>query len=261
MSERISSERISSEQVSSPSKRNLWSIRTLRDWLGQRDLVLMLIIAVVAGGAWLFVELAAEVLEGDTASFDEAALLALRNPQDLLDPLGPKWMEEALRDFTALGGAGVSVLLTVGVVGLLYLQERRSMALYVVLAVASGVVISVLLKELFDRPRPDLVPHGSYVVTASFPSGHSMISAVTFLTLGALVARLQQRRSLQLYILSIAVLITFLVGFSRVYLGVHWPTDVLGGWAAGAVWALLCMGVARWLQLRGDIEPSGKRPS
>ncbi len=115
--------------------------------------------------------------------------------------------------------------------------------------------MSTLLKQLFSRPRPDLVPHESFVYTASFPSGHSMMAAVTYLTLGALLARVQPRRQVKAYLLVLAALVTLLVGISRVYLGVHWPTDVLAGWAAGAIWALLSWLVARWLQRRGQVEP------
>ena len=127
------------------------------------------------------------------------------------------------------------------------------MALLVLLAVFGGGAIVYFLKLGFDRPRPDLVPHGSYVFTASFPSGHSMLSAITYLTLGFLLARSQSHRTLRIYIMVLTLVVTGLVGLSRVYLGVHWPTDVLAGWAAGACWALLCWLVARWIQQRYEL--------
>ena len=105
-------------------------------------------------------------------------------------------------------------------------------------AVGGGVLLSTLLKIGFDRPRPDLVPHGA-VVYASFPSGHAMLSAVVYLTLGALLARVQPRRLLKLYLLGLAILLTVAVGISRVYLGVHWPTDVVAGWASAPLGAAL----------------------
>lgn len=218
------------------------------------DLFILLAIALVIGGVWLFIEVADEVTEGATATIDEQLLLALRNPADPTDPIGPPWVEEAMRDFTALGGGGVLLLLTTSVVGYLLIQRRFRSALLVTLAVVGGGILSYLLKETFGRPRPDLVPHGSHVYLASFPSGHSMQSAATYLTLGALLARLQKRRRLQLYILVLVLLITVLVGVSRVYLGVHWPTDVLAGWTAGAVWAALCGLVMSWLQHKGEVE-------
>lgn len=230
--------------------------RTYAVWqrIRQTELTILLMAALIVGGLWLFIELADEVLEGATATLDERLLLALRNSTDLADPLGPSWVEEMMRDFTALGGAAVLILLTVSVVFYLVIQRKFRAAVLVGLAVIGGALLSQLLKGAFGRPRPDLVPHGSYVYFTSFPSGHSMLSAATYLTLGALLARLQKRRRLQIYVLFLAVLITILVGISRVYLGVHWPTDVLGGWTAGAVWAALCGLVMWWLQRRGEVE-------
>jgi undecaprenyl-diphosphatase len=223
-------------------------------WLGQYEAAALVVLALAAGAVWVFMELAGDVSEGETHAFDQAILLALRNPSDLSDPLGPRWVEEAVRDITALGGTGILMLLTLGVVGYLVLSRRYTMALLVLVAIGGGSLLSTLLKQGFDRPRPDLVPHITDVRSASFPSGHSMLAAVTYLTLGALLARIQPKRRLKAYLLLFAALLAFAVGVSRVYLGVHWPTDVLAGWAAGAVWALLCWLVARWLQRRGQVE-------
>jgi undecaprenyl-diphosphatase len=220
----------------------------------QYELTVLVLLALAAAGLWAFVAIADEVVEGETISFDRALLVALRNPSDLSDPIGPPWVEELFRDFTALGGVGVLAFLTFAVIGFLLLERRKRAALLILAAVGGGLLLSTLLKEVFSRPRPDLVPHGSYVYTASFPSGHSMMSAATYLTLGALLARVQPRRRLKIYILCVAILLTLVVGFSRVYLGVHWPTDVLAGWSVGAVWALLCWLVARWMQRRGQLE-------
>jgi undecaprenyl-diphosphatase len=240
---------------------HLWSTKLKQQtgefWqrLKHTDLFILLAVALVVGGLWLFIELADEVAEGGTATIDERLLLALRNPTEPSDPLGPPWVEEAMRDFTALGGGSILFLLAASVVGYLLIQRRSRAAMLVALAVVGGALLSYLLKELFGRPRPALVPHGMYVYLASFPSGHSMQSAATYLTLGALLARMQTRRRLQLYMLALAMLITVLVGVSRVYLGVHWPTDVLAGWTAGAVWAALCGLVMSWLQHKGEVEP------
>lgn len=223
-------------------------------WIGRHELFVLLLLALAAGMGWGFIELADEVAEGSTRQIDEAVLLAMRNPADLHDPVGPRWVEETVRDFTALGGVGVLGFVTLAVAGYLVLDRKRRAALFIAAAVGGGAVLSFVLKHGFDRPRPDLVPHGSYVVTSSFPSGHSMLSAVTYLTLGALLARVQPRLALKAYFLLLSVILTVCVGFSRVYLGVHWPTDVLAGWGAGAVWALLCWVAARWLQRRGEVE-------
>lgn len=230
--------------------------RTTGLWqrLKRADLFILLAIALVIGGVWLFIEVADEVNEGATAAIDQQLLLILRNPGDASDPLGPPWVEEAMRDVTALGGGAILLFLTISVVGYLIIQRRYRAALLVALAVVGGALLSQLLKDTFGRPRPELVPHGMHVYSTSFPSGHSMLAAATYLTLAALMTRLQPRRRLQIYIMALALLITFLVGISRVYLGVHWPTDVLAGWTAGAVWAALCGLVMSWLQHRGKIE-------
>ncbi len=159
-----------------------------------------------------------------------------------------------MRDFTALGGVGVLTLVTISAVGYLLLTGKRRAALALTACIAGGLILSSLMKSGFDRPRPDLVPHGSQVYTASFPSGHSMMAAVVYLSLGAMLARVRPRLHAKVYIVLVGVIMTLLVGGSRVYLGVHWPTDVLAGWAAGAAWALLCWTATLALQSRGKIE-------
>jgi undecaprenyl-diphosphatase len=226
----------------------------------QREFAVLASLALAAAAVWGFAELAEEVFEGETHAFDEWVLLALRSATDRADPLGPGWLEEMMRDVTALGSTGILTFITLAVAGFLALERKRHAALFVLLAVGGGMLLSTGLKMGFDRPRPDLVPHGAIVYTASFPSGHSMLSAVTYLTLGALLARVQPRRLLKLYLLGLAVLLTVAVGASRVYLGVHWPTDVLAGWAVGAGWALLCWAAALWLQRRGQVESAGPDP-
>ena len=211
-------------------------------------------LAAAAFSVWLFLELADDVAQGETRDFDEAALLAFREDGDRDDPLGHDWVEELARDVTGLGSSVVLAFATLAVAGFFLLQRKWHLAIYVAAAVTSGLVASSLLKVGFDRPRPDLVAHGQYVYTSSFPSGHSMLSAVAFLTLGALLAGAQTERSMRLYVLGLAVILALAVGVSRIYLGVHWPTDVLGGWAAGTGWALLCWAVSRHLRERGRIE-------
>ena len=224
----------------------------LADRVEPRALILLV---AVAACLWAFVGLADAVIEGETHSFDTRLLLALRNPADPADPRGPPWVEELGRDVTALGGFGMLTFLTFAAAGFLWLQgSRRSMWLMLV-AIGGGQALSSLAKAGFDRPRPDLVPHGMHVYTSSFPSGHAMMAAVTYLTLGALIARVQPTRALKLYVLTLAVIVTVAVGVSRVYLGVHWPTDVLAGWTAGAAWALGCWLAATWLEARGAVEP------
>ena len=223
-------------------------------WLGRHELATLLAIGSLAGGVWLFAALADEVMEGGTRKLDRTLLLALRRPGDL-QPLGPPALLNAARDISALGGPSVLTLLTVAVSLFLALDGKKHMALFLCGSIGSGLLVSNLLKDSFGRLRPDIVPHEVYASSSSFPSGHSMLSALTYLTLGAILARSHQRKLLKAYFLSIALFLTVLIGVTRVYLGVHWPTDVLAGWTAGAVWALLCWLLARRLQSRHALEP------
>ena len=231
-------------------------LRALR-WLGRHELGTLLAIGSLAADVWLFAALADEVMEGGTRKFDTTLLLALRRPGDL-QPLGPPAVLNAARDISALGGPAVLTLLTAAVSLFLALNGKKHMALFVCGSIGSGLLVSSLLKDSFDRPRPDLVPHEVYAASYSFPSGHSMLSALTYLTLGAILARSHERKLLKAYFLLLATFLTGLIGVTRVYLGVHWPTDVLAGWTAGAVWALVCWLLARWLQTRHTLEPEAE---
>jgi undecaprenyl-diphosphatase len=211
-------------------------------------------IGVIALGVLVFALIADEAAEGDTHEFDTSILLALREPGDTDNPIGPDWVETAFADVTALGGYAVLTLLVAGVAIYLLSIGRRATALLVVGAVVSGTVASTLLKLGFDRPRPDLVAHLSHAQSSSFPSGHAMLSAVTYLTLGVLLARVHKKRRTKIIVMTYAITLTLLIGASRVYLGVHWPTDVLAGWALGAAWAGLWWLLAWWLQRQGGIE-------
>lgn len=213
-----------------------------------------LALAILGAGAAFFIFLSHEVMEGETLRFDRWLLLALRTPGAPDDPLGPAWVEEMFRDFTALGGVGVMSLLTLASFGYLWLLGQRRVALYLLFAIAGGLLLSLMLKSGFDRPRPDLVSHGSMTYTSSFPSGHSMLSAIVYLTGGALLASIHSARRVRAYLIGCSVLATLLVGFSRIYLGVHWPSDVLAGWAAGAAWAAACWLLAQWLKERRGMQ-------
>ena len=211
-------------------------------------LFLGLLLLVVA--LWVFVQIADEVHEGETHHLDREVVRSLRNAQDLTRPVGPHWLPDTARDVTALGGVPVLGFVALAVAGFLALSGKlRSLAL-VLGATLGGLVISLLLKEGFARPRPDVVPHLAQTLTASFPSGHAMLSAVVYLTLGLQLSALVPRRRLKVYVLAIALLLTVLIGLSRVYLGVHYPTDVLAGWAAGLAWAVASALVAHALRRR-----------
>ena len=215
----------------------------------------LLLVTLATVFLFVFARIAEEMREGDTRDFDEFLLLAFRSKTGLFEPLGPSWLAEVMRDITALGSFTVLGLVTFSVAGFLMLTRKRHAAGIVVLSITSGTLVSSLLKWLFARPRPDLVPHATMVYTQSFPSGHAMLSAVVYLTLGALLARTQAEPKVKAYLLLLAIALTLTVGISRVYLGVHWPTDVLAGWAGGACWALLWWVITIWLQSKGKVEP------
>jgi undecaprenyl-diphosphatase len=194
------------------------------------------------------------VVEGDTRAFDESLLLAFRDPNDPSYNIGPAWLRIMFRDITSLGGYAVVMLISLAVMGYLLVDGKHGAALWVLASVGGGAVLSNALKFAIERPRPDLVARLVEVNTTSFPSGHATLAAVTYLTLGALLSRVEARRRAKIYVLTVAVALTFLIGVSRIYLGVHWPTDVLAGWCVGAAWALLCWRIALALQRSGRIE-------
>ncbi len=211
-------------------------------------------LGVIALGALVFAFVADETFEGDARGFDQSILLALREPGDPANPIGPAWVEHAVVDITALGGYVILTLLVVGVALYLFVAGKRGSALLVVGAVGSGTVLSETLKLGFARPRPDLVAHLAEVQSASFPSGHAMISAIAYLTLGVLLTRVHERRRTKFLVMTYAVTLTLLIGLSRIYLGVHWPTDVLAGWALGAAWSALWWLLAWQLQRMGKLD-------
>ena len=205
---------------------------------------------LIAGLLLIFIFIAQDVFEGETVAFDRAAILAFRSAGNISDPVGPPWVEEAVRDITALGSIIVVVILSGAVIFYLLLLGRRGPALLLLISLAGGTALNDLLKYIFDRPRPDLVLHNAQVFTSSFPSGHAAVSAVVYLTLGALLARDAPSIAVKIYVMAVAILIVFLVGVSRVFLGVHYPTDVLAGWCIGSAWALICWLAADRLQHR-----------
>jgi len=200
---------------------------------------------LAAGALWAFLEIGGEIAEGETQAIDRRLILLLREPGDLNDLIGSRNIEEAVRDVTALGGTTLVVVVTVVAVLAFAFHKRRTHALVMGGAVLAAWASSQATKALYGRPRPDLVPHEAYVYSGSFPSGHSTMSTAAFLTLAMLVASLEPRRRTKALAYGLAGSVVVGVGFSRVYLGVHWPTDVLAGWCLGSAWALV-----GWLALR-----------
>ncbi|HEV7384365.1 MAG TPA: phosphatase PAP2 family protein [Phenylobacterium sp.] len=198
----------------------------------------LILVIGAAGGFWAFFNIAGEMTEGETQALDKHILLALRAPADPSQPIGSLSFQEAMRDVTALGGVTVMTLVTVVGVLAFLMHGKRWHAGILAASVLLADLSSEGLKHLYGRPRPALVPHGSYVYSASFPSGHSTLSAATFLTLAMLIASLEPNRGTKIMVFVLAMLLVLAIGVSRVYLGVHWPSDVLAGWCLGGGWAL-----------------------
>lgn len=229
--------------------------RSLRAFHPGREPLVFVSALVIVVAMWGFIELLDEVREGDTTRFDSAILYFFRDPTDAHRLLGPNWLESVVRDVTALGGAAVLIALVGAVAGFLVMTRRHHMMWLVLAATVGATVVNTGIKKVVGRERPTVVPKLTDVTSESFPSGHSAMSAAVYLTLGGLLAQTVSKRRIKLYFLVLGMLATFLVGLSRVMLGVHYPSDVLGGWAMGLSWALLCWVVARYLQRRGKIEP------
>lgn len=224
-----------------------------RAWRMRRGWSTLAALIGLAGGIWLFVALADEVADGDDSRIDNAVLLMFRSPADPTQPLGSPWLEQSLRDVTALGSFTVLGFVVLAAVGFLALHRRSWLAAFVFAASAGGIAVSTGLKALFERPRPSFGTHDVMLYTSSFPSQHSMMSAVVYLTIGALLARVQPTVALRGFVLAISGFLVLAIGLSRLYLGVHWPSDVLGGWLAGGIWALGCWLIVRKLPTRGDM--------
>jgi undecaprenyl-diphosphatase len=189
---------------------------------------------------FVFGIIAVAVSGGETGAFDRGVLLALRDPANPSVPIGPAWLQEAARDVTSLGSMVVLIFVTLAAAGYLFLARMNAAASLLLAAVFGGIALINGLKAVFGRPRPDDVFHAARVFTASFPSAHASLSAITYLTIGALLARSQSSCTTALYFMGLAAFLTVMIGVSRVYLGVHYPTDVLGGWCIGAAWAMVC---------------------
>lgn len=214
----------------------------MRLWAGQlvrTELRLLLGLTAACAFLFVFLHVLGELQEGDTFRLDAVILLALRQPDHLAVPIGPRWLQETARDVTALGGFTVLTLVVVVGALLLWLHRRWSQALVLVGAVVIGQLLAAVTKHLVSRNRPDLVPHLDQVYSSSFPSGHSALSPIVYFTLAGILAAGEASRATKIVLMAAAVALVLGIGASRVYLGVHWPSDVIAGWALGAAVALL----------------------
>ena len=233
--------------------KRLWT--ELRAALRRSDLVLLISLLAITVCIWLFVFVANEVAEQSTKQRDQRILLALREAGDPRKPWGPSWLHGGMRDITALGSPVVLVIVVLTSAAWLWVRRQHHAFLLLLASTLGARLLNAFLKDLFARPRPDVELHLMPASSPSFPSGHAMDSAAIYLTIAALLAQQVEPRVQRLYLLAVAASLSVLIGVSRVYLGVHYPSDVLAGWCAGLAWALVCWTVARYLQRRGDVEP------
>jgi undecaprenyl-diphosphatase len=238
-------------KVENSLKRMLGSVGALY----RADAALLWLLLGMVLCTWLFVFMADLVAGQHTQRLDDRVMRAFRVDGNPGRPAGPSWLPSVMRDVTALGSAPVLGFFVLAVTGALWARKQHHALALLLAATLGGRLLNFFLKDLFERPRPELALRLTEVTSTSFPSGHAMDSAVIYLTLAALLARLVKPRPLKLYFLGLAVALTAAVGFSRVYLGVHYPSDVLAGWTAGLAWSLLCWTVASYLQKRGTVEP------
>ena len=205
------------------------------------------LIAMTAALLGLFGIVADEALEGDTVAFDTAVTALFRTDTNAV--IGPLWVQEAVRDFTSLGSFTILGLIVIATAVYLLMERKAGTAVFLVASVVAGTVISNVLKQTFNRPRPD-VDASLTVFTASFPSGHAALSAVVYLTLGALLSQSVRSPLIKGYFIGLALLMAFLVGVSRIYLGMHYPTDVIAGWSLGLSWAMICWAIKQAIEAR-----------
>ena len=221
---------------------------SLVSWLRRQDNRLLIAAAGVLTLAIGFIVLGAEVNEEDTTAVDNQILLAFRDEQGL--PVGPKWLVQVIADLSALGSAVIATSIVVIATAYLALAHRRRHAMMVAICGMGAPAVMELLKQFHERPRPSVVTPVDPTIGLSFPSGHTLAATAIYLTLGVLIASAADQRRIKIFVMAVAVLLAFLVGFTRVYLGAHYPTDVVGGWMVGLAWALFCGGIARLLGLR-----------
>ncbi len=238
-------------------------ILTFKNFLHElvtKEIKVFIVLLVFFISAFVFFQIADEIVEGETDQFDISVIEFFRTEKDLSKPTGSFWVTEFMTDITALGGGTVLGIISIFVSIFLLLQRKYDAFWLLLGATIGGTIISFFLKEIYSRERPDLIYRLVTVTSLSFPSGHSMMSAVLYLTQAAIVARFQKQWKIRIYIISIALFLTFMIGFSRVYLGVHYPTDVMGGWTIGLAWASLCWCLAWYIQRRKRLKQEAISP-
>jgi undecaprenyl-diphosphatase len=221
-------------------------LRTIRKHVENAYLVFGIFLlsgaALAVVGTWGFAELAGHVRSGSTQAFDDAVMKWMAEHQTPL-------IQQIMLEFTALGtGTVVTMIVVIGSM-FLWLNKHKHSALLLIIATFGGVILNNLLKLGFDRQRPQIFKWGTYAMSSSFPSGHAMSAIIVYGTVAYLAARLQQRAASRVLTFCFAVIVIAMICVSRVYLGVHYPSDIAAGLIIGLAWAGFCMAVLEAAQL------------
>lgn len=214
------------------------------------EIALLAVWVALAGAVWAFLAIGDEMSEGELTAFDRLVLEALRQPGNPHAAIGPHWLLESMRDITALGGFTVLTLVTVISVIALLAHRHRVHALVLAVFVPLAQLSTEFFKGYYERPRPAFAVFGDLPTSMSFPSGHSTIATATYFLLAVIVASLEPRPSTRVLSFAVAAFLSVMIGFSRAFLGVHWPSDVVAGWCLGSAWALLAAVVMRAVKAR-----------
>ena len=192
----------------------------------------------LAGAAWAFLRVAGEFREGELTAFDTWVLLRLRHPNNPHQAIGPIWLTDGMRDITSLGSVTVLFFITAVAALILYFHNKKPHAAVLGAAVLLSQLSGDVLKNFYGRVRPAFAVYGTPPVSLSFPSGHSTTATTAYFLLATIAAGLETRTAVRILYFAIAALLALSIGFSRVFLGVHWPSDVMAGWCVGGFWAL-----------------------
>lgn len=214
-------------------------LKRSRRILSRIEFRLIVVWIAAVGAVWSFFGLASEWREGELVGFDNWILNALRQPGHPHEPVGPAWLAEMMRDLSGAGSVTMLTLVTLAAFIVLMAYERRREAMTFAAGVLMATISSDIFKAFYSRPRPAYAIYSILPTSHSFPSGHSTSSTATYFLLAIVIARLEARFSVKVLAFGFAALLSILIGISRVYLGVHWPSDVLAGWCLGAGWALI----------------------
>ena len=225
------------------------------------EIAMVAAILVFAAGLLAFLGVADSVTDGHTVRFDVGLMMMLRHTGDLGRPIGPDWLKLGAIDVTALGSVTDLAIIVLFVTGFFAALRRWREAGLLLAAALSGLLLVDIFKVVFGRERPPLAMHAVEVGNASFPSGHATLSAVVYLSLATLLAHFAGRRRVRIYALGAGLALTLVVGLSRVYLGVHWPTDVIAGWALGSAWAMVWWLIAWLIEHRCGARPREPEPA